>query len=196
MKARWFRTCGMLLACASLSFAACGDDSDSDAGVPGGSGGAGGTTAGTTGGTTAGSGGAKAGSGAAGGGAPVVCGGTTCTVNSTLKLINAAAMACCTSDMKCGQANTAGKCLASPGVKVVPDTSCPAVPITITVGGAMMSLMQAGCCLPNGQCGNDYAMVGWGCVARPDIGTDMGMGGPFMALACGGSNDGGADAGL
>src|ERR1700755_1191569 len=47
MKARWFRTCGMLLACASLSvFAACGDDSDSDAGVVGGSGGGSGTSSG------------------------------------------------------------------------------------------------------------------------------------------------------
>lgn len=181
----------MLLACASLSvFAACGDDSSSDAGV-GGSGGAGGTTAGA-GGATSGAGGAKAGTGGGGGSAAVTCGGVACTVNGTLKTINAAAMACCTTGMKCGQVNTAGKCLEK-NAKGTPDTSCP----SIQVSALGMMLTQAGCCTASNTCGADYSGVEWGCVARADIDTAMGIGGPFMALACGGGGDSGAaDAGL
>jgi hypothetical protein len=123
----------------------------------------------------------------------VSCGGVACTVNSTLKLINPAAAACCTAtDMKCGQYNTAMKCLpnAAPGKA---DTSCPTLNLKVTVAGMMMDVMQTGCCTPAGQCGNDYSAVGWGCVARTDI--DSAMGGPLMSLACG-SGDGGGDAGL
>lgn len=182
----------MLLACASLSvFAACGDDSDTDAGTAG-SGGAAGVTGGA-GGTTGGAGGAKAGTGGGGGAAPVTCGGTMCTVNPVLKMINSAATACCTSGMKCGQYNTGMKCLEQ-NAKGTPDTSCPSVMVSV-LG---MNYTQAGCCTAAGMCGADYTMVGWGCVARPDIGSDMGMGTPLMALKCGASGgDGGpGDAGL
>jgi hypothetical protein len=57
------------------------------------------------------------------------------------------------------------------------------------------AVTQAGCCLPNNMCGNDYTMVGWGCVARPDIDMSMGAATPLMPLACGGG-DSGPDAGM
>lgn len=57
-----------------------------------------------------------------------------------------------------------------------------------------MGMTLPGCCIAK-QCGADYTLVGWGCVARPDI--DQAMGGPLPALACGASGaDSGADAGL
>lgn len=188
MKARWFRTCGMLLACASLSvYAACGDDSGTDAGTAG-IGGTGGAS-GASGGAGAAGAAGKAGGGGSAGTAAVTCGGATCTVNGILKMINTAAAACCatTTPPKCGQVNTAMKCLqnAAPGK---PDPSCPGVPV-MALG---MSLTQAGCCTPAGQCGADYTTVGWGCVARADIDPSMGMGGPFASIAC---NPNGADAG-
>jgi hypothetical protein len=194
MKARWLNTFGVLLACATLStFVACGDDDGGDGGVAGGGGAAG--TAGGGAGMSGGAGGSKAGSGGSSGtGGAVMCGGKMCTVNSTLKLVNPAAAACCTTDMKCGQYNGEQKCLplANPGT---PDTSCPSLMFSITVGGMPMNVTQAGCCLPNKMCGNDYTTVGWGCVARPDI--DMAMGAPMKlpALMCG-MGDGGGDAGL
>jgi hypothetical protein len=191
MKARWFRTCGMLMACASLSvFAACGDDSGSDAGL-GGAGGAGGTS-GASGAAGAAGAAGKAGGGAGAAGA-VSCGGKTCTVNATLKLINAAAQACCTTDTKCGQYNTSMKCLPvdAPGPT---DPTCPTITVTAVVAGTSMMVPQVGCCTPAGQCGNAFTAVGWGCVVRTDI--DMTMGGPLTALACGGGDGGGPDAGL
>lgn len=188
MNARSLGTREILLACACALLsvcAACGDDSGVDAAVAG-SGGAGGVAAGSgVSGAPAGTGGG----GGMGGAKPVVCGGQMCTVNATLKMINAAASACCASGMKCGQRNTSGKCLEG-NAKGTPDKSCPAVPVMV-LG---MSLMQPGCCTPAGLCGADYGMVGWGCVARSDIGPDMGTGAPFLALKCGsGSGDAGVD---
>ncbi len=185
MKARWFKTCGVLLACATLTLVACGDDEPSDAGVAGT--GVAGTSAGTGGGG-GGTGGSKAGTGG-GGSMAVTCGGVACTVNSQLKMLNAAAAACCTATMKCGQYNTSMKCLEknAPGV---PDTSCPTINVTIPNLGMFP---QAGCCTPAKKCGGNFTAVEYGCVAREDV--DMGMGGPLTALACG-SSDGGGDAGL
>jgi hypothetical protein len=190
MKSRWLKTCGVLLACATLSsFVACGDDDDGDAGVMAGTGGASGTG---TGGMTGGSGGAKAGSGgSAGGGMTVTCGTATCTVNTTLKQLAPTTMACCTATtMKCGQTNTQGKCLEkmAPGT---PDSTCPTIQVAIP---GMGMFPQAGCCTPAKKCGGNFNAVDWGCVARED--TDMGMGGPLPALACGTAADGGGDAGL
>jgi hypothetical protein len=181
----------MLLACASLSvFAACGDDSDGDAGTAGG-GGAAGVTGGA-GGTTAGAGGAKAGTGGGAAGA-LSCGGTMCMVNPILKMINPAAQACCTSNMKCGQYNTAMKCLEYSTVKPPADPSCPTV--TAVVGG--MNYPNTGCCTADKKCGADYSMVGWGCVERTNIDSAMGNMAPYAALACGANGaDGGGDAGL
>src|SRR5262245_27559957 len=86
MKARWFRTCGVLFACATLTLVACGDDSTPDAGAAGtsagGSGGAGGSTSGS------GGGGAGKAGGGGGGSMAITCGGSPCTVNGTLKSIN------------------------------------------------------------------------------------------------------------
>ena len=186
MKARWFRTCGVLLACATLStLVACGDDSTTDAGVAGT--GASGTSASGTGGG-GGTGGSKAGTGG-GGSAALTCGGVACTVNTTLKSINPAAAACCTTDMKCGQYNTSMKCLQqnAPGT---PDKSCP----DIVVNLMGMTYPQVGCCTPAKKCGGTFSAVGWGCTAREDV--DMAMGGPLMTLACGTAPDGGGDAGL
>jgi hypothetical protein len=186
MKARWFRTCGMLLACASLSvFAACGDDSGTDAGTAGAGGAAG--ASGASGAAGAAGAAGKAGGGG-GGSAALTCGGSACTVNATLKIVNAAAQACCTADMKCGAYNSNMKCLPTNGPGKA-DTSCPT--ISVTVMG--MAYPQTGCCTPAGQCGNSFDAVGWGCVTRTDIASDMG--GPLTALACG-AGDSGADAGL
>jgi hypothetical protein len=185
MKARWFRTCGVLLACATMSIVACGDDDGDDAGTAGTGGGGAGMTAGTGGGGT---GGGKAGSGGTGGSMAVVCGGQTCMVNATLKLVNPAAQACCTADMKCGAYNTAMKCLLNnaPGKA---DSSCP----TITVKVMGTDYPQTGCCTPDNKCGNDFMAVGWGCQARENL--DSTMGGPLMPMMCG-AGDSGADAGL
>jgi hypothetical protein len=187
MKARWFRTCGVLLACATLTLVACGDDSTTDAGVAGT--GASGTSASGTGGGGGGTGGSKAGTGG-GGSAAVMCGGVACTVNSQLKMLNPAAAACCTATtMKCGQYNSSMKCLEknAPGT---PDPSCPTINVTIPNLGMFP---QMGCCTANKKCGGLYSAVEYGCVAREDV--DMGMGGPLMSLGCG-AGDGGGDAGL
>jgi hypothetical protein len=106
-----------------------------------------------------------------------------------LKSINAAAQACCTADTQCGQYNSALTCLplAAPGPA---DTSCPG--ISVTVASINMTVTEAGCCTPKGQCGGDFSTVGWGCVPREDVGTDMG--GPLEHMSCG-DTDGGADAG-
>jgi hypothetical protein len=108
-------------------------------------------------------------------------------VNATLKTIAPTAMACCTSGMKCGQTNVAGKCLELNAAGPM-DASCPT--INVTVMGMMYP--QMGCCTPAKTCGNAFTAVGWGCQARTDLGSDMG--GPLMALACG-AGDSGADAG-
>lgn len=183
MKARWFRTGGMLLACATLGMlGACGDDAAPPAAA--GSGGAAGI-AGASGGTA----GVTAGRGGGGGGMTggVMCGTATCTVNAVLKMLNPAATACCTPDTKCGQNNASGKCLpnVAPGPK---DPTCPMI--------TFMTIPVMGCCSAAAKtCGLAYDMTGFGCVPRADV--DMSMGGPLPVVACGGSNDGGSpDAGL
>jgi hypothetical protein len=121
--------------------------------------------------------------------AALTCGGAPCTVNMTLKGLNAAAMACCTVGMKCGQYNTSMKCLEqnAPGPM---DPTCPTINVTVP---GMGSFPQLGCCTPAKTCGNAFTAVGWGCQARTDL--DMGMGGPLMALPCGGGDSGAPDAG-
>jgi hypothetical protein len=178
----------MLVACTALvAFGACGDDSGSDAGVGAGAGGAG---AGGVGGAA----GAKAGTGGAGG--ALSCGGTMCpAVNTILKSINQNVKQCCTATtMKCGQTNVTGMCFENASVGK-PDTSCPAITVSFTLNGMMMTIPQAGCCVTaTNKCGGDFGMVGWGCIAREALQSDMG--GPLAAMACGGGDGGNADAGL
>jgi hypothetical protein len=180
----------MLLACATLGMlGACGDDSATDAGTGAGAGGAAGTA-----GASGAAGGAGTAGKAGGGAGAVSCGGATCAVNATLKLIDPNAMACCSTNSKCGNKNGAGVCFENnaPGT---PDTSCPDIPVKVTVAGTMMTSIQVGCCTPDKKCGGNYVGVGWGCIPRENAGADMG--GPLMALACGTTGDSGAaDAGL
>jgi hypothetical protein len=166
----------ILLSLALGLFSACGDDSG-DMEPDGGS-------SGTSGGGKGGKGGAggASGKGGAGTGGSVTCGGQTCTVNMTLLTIAPNSKACCTSDNKCGQPTTSGKCLLknAPGT---PDTICPKV----TVMAAGMSFPQDGCCTRQGKCGGNFAIAEYGCVAREDLEKDMG--GPLSGIACGGDSD-------
>ena len=187
MTSRVAKAGGCLVLSLALSlFSACGDDDDDSAG-DGGAGKAGESSGGKGGKGGAGGSSGKGGSGGAGSGGGVTCGGQTCTVNSTLLQLAPSSKPCCTEDNKCGQPTTSGKCLLknAPGVK---DASCP--PITVKAAG--MSFPQEGCCTPHGQCGGNYTIVEFGCVAREDVEKDFG--GPLMPIPCG-SDSGALDAG-
>jgi hypothetical protein len=199
----WFSTA---LLCGALALPAigCGDDSDDTTTEPeGGKGGS--STTGGKGGSSAGKGGSssstggkggssagKGGSGSAGKGGSssaggVMCGGQSCTVNSTLAMISTSAKACCTANDKCGQTNSAGKCMEqnAPGEL---DSKCP----TVDVDFMGMNYPQMGCCTPKGKCGGLFMQVGYGCLAREDLQADQG--GPLPSISCGsGASD--ADAG-
>ncbi|HKP62500.1 MAG TPA: hypothetical protein VJV78_37455 [Polyangiales bacterium] len=188
MNSRVAKAGGCLVLSLALGlFAACGDDDSGDIGTDGGAGKAGESSGGKGGKGGAGGSSGKGGSGGAGSGGSVTCGGETCTVNSTLLQLAPSSKPCCTEDDKCGQPTTSGKCLLknAPGVK---DASCP--PITVKAAG--MSFPQEGCCTPHGQCGGNYTIVEFGCVAREDVEKDFG--GPLMPIPCG-SDSGALDAG-
>ena len=190
-RSSWLRAA--LLCCALIAPAiGCGDDTsdddtdggagDSGSGGKGGTGGKGGS--GGKGGT-----GGKGGSGGAGGsGSTLKCGGSECKINDTLAMISQTAKACCTSDNKCGQTNSAGDCKQqnAPGEL---DSTCPTVDVEF--GG--MNYPQMGCCTPSGKCGGFFMQVGYGCLPREELQSDQG--GPLEAKSCGNGGGGSGGAG-
>jgi hypothetical protein len=108
----------------------------------------------------------------------VTCGGEMCAVNLSLRGVDLAAEACCTSDGKCGQTDSEKKCREQ-NAEGVKDTSCPDVHVT-AIG---MDFVQVGCCTPKGECGALFEQVGWGCVPGQELLADMG--GPLEAKTCG-----------
>jgi hypothetical protein len=198
----WF-SAALLGSALALSAVGCGDDNSDEPSNTAGSGGSSSSKGGSGGSSAkAGSGGSGAKGGSSGGGkggssagkggssssGGVMCGGSSCTVNSTLAMISTTAKACCTTDNKCGQTNSVGRCMEqnAPGPL---DSKCP----TVDVDFMGTNYPQMGCCTPKGKCGGFFKDVGYGCLAREDLEADQG--GPLNSISCGGGATG-DDAGM
>jgi len=102
---------------------------------------------------------------------------------------------CCLPDGECGVStdpistaiSVEGGCQAHNQVGYF-DGQCPSVPSP--VGGPL-----AGCCRPDGRCGNDLGAIGLGCVRAAPAGGGVSYCNPFEQMGTGGASSGGSGGG-